>query len=76
MPLRDLVAFLLGDAPRPAKPSNDPPDPPDLSVPYTHTGYNRFLDPQGYPAVRPPWGTLNAIDLNKGTIAWKTTLGR
>ena len=39
------------------------------------TGYNRFLDPDGYPAVKPPWGTLNAIDLNKGAIAWTVPLG-
>ncbi len=43
--------------------------------PYTHTGYNRWLDPQGYPAVKPPWGTLNAIDLNTGEYVWRTTLG-
>jgi quinoprotein glucose dehydrogenase len=43
--------------------------------PYTHTGYNRFLDPDGYPAVRPPWGTLNAIDLNTGEFLWRVTLG-
>ena len=43
--------------------------------PFTHTGYNRFLDPEGYPAVRPPWGTLNAIDMNTGEYVWKTTLG-
>ena len=35
----------------------------------TRTGYNRFLDPDGYPAVKPPWGTLNAIDLDAGEIA-------
>jgi len=44
-------------------------------VPYTHTGYNRFLDQDGYPAVNPPWGTLNAIDLNSGELKWQVPLG-
>ena len=44
-------------------------------VPYTFTGYNRFLDQQGYPAVKPPWGTLSAIDLNNGIILWQVPLG-
>lgn len=50
---------------------------PDLEdeSPYTITGYNRFFDPDGYPAVKPPWGTLNAIDLGKGEIAWTVPLG-
>ncbi|HEX9189710.1 MAG TPA: PQQ-binding-like beta-propeller repeat protein [Vicinamibacteria bacterium] len=43
--------------------------------PYTHLGYNRFLDPEGYPAVKPPWGTLNAIDLDAGEVRWSVTLG-
>ena len=43
--------------------------------PYATTGYNRFLDPEGYPALRPPWGTLNAIDLNTGEYLWTKTLG-
>jgi quinoprotein glucose dehydrogenase len=46
-----------------------------VDTPYTHTGYNRFLDPDGYPAVRPPWGTLNAVDLNTGKYLWRVPLG-
>lgn len=44
-------------------------------LPYTITGYNKFLTKEGAPAISPPWGTLNAIDLNTGKIIWKTTLG-
>ena len=42
---------------------------------YTNRGYTRFNDQEGYPAVKPPWGTLNAIDLNRGEIRWQVTLG-
>src|SRR5207237_188205 len=42
---------------------------------YRFTGYRKFLDPEGYPAVAPPWGTLNAVDLNTGKYLWKIPLG-
>jgi quinoprotein glucose dehydrogenase len=42
---------------------------------YRFTGYPKFLDPDGYPAVAPPWGTLNAINLNTGEYAWKIPFG-
>jgi quinoprotein glucose dehydrogenase len=44
-------------------------------MPYKMTGYTKFLSPEGYPAISPPWGTLNAINLNTGEFVWKTTLG-
>jgi len=34
-----------------------------------------FTDGEGYPAVKPPWGTLNAIDLNTGEYLWRVPLG-
>jgi quinoprotein glucose dehydrogenase len=42
---------------------------------YQLGNYEKFLDPDGYPAVAPPWGTLNAIDLNGGKIVWKIPFG-
>ena len=70
---KELLAFLYNDKPVKSTAQDDEPMAP--GVPYTHTGYNRFLDPEGYPAVKPPWGTMNAIDLNKGAIAWQVPLG-
>lgn len=49
--------------------------PPEGRMKYHFTGYHKFLDPQGYPAVAPPWGTLNAIDLGTGKYVWKIPLG-
>ncbi len=42
---------------------------------YKHTGYHKFLDSNGLPAISPPWGTLNAIDLNNGEYIWSVPLG-
>ena len=42
---------------------------------WVFAGYRRFLDQEGRPAIKPPWATLNAIDLAAGEILWKVTLG-
>ena len=50
-------------------------DPSTAFLRYRFTGYHKFLDPDGYPAVATPWGTLNAINLNTGEYAWRIPLG-
>ncbi|HEV2447783.1 MAG TPA: PQQ-binding-like beta-propeller repeat protein [Candidatus Sulfopaludibacter sp.] len=50
-------------------------EPARVAPRYRFTGYHKFLDPNGYPAVAPPWGTLNAINLNTGEYAWKIPFG-
>jgi quinoprotein glucose dehydrogenase len=77
-----VVGFLFGEIPARAPertgewqtylPDTRRPETPPL---YTHIGYNRWFDPDGYPAVKPPWGTLNAIDLNTGEYLWRVPLG-
>ncbi|NND08673.1 MAG: DUF1080 domain-containing protein [Saprospiraceae bacterium] len=49
---------------------------PKGKVRYLHEGYDRLVDHQGFPAVAPPWGTLNAIDLKTGTFFWRKPLGQ
>ncbi|MGH9311223.1 MAG: pyrroloquinoline quinone-dependent dehydrogenase, partial [Vicinamibacterales bacterium] len=46
-----------------------------IDLKYRFTGYKKFLDVDGYPAIKPPWGTLNAINLNTGEYAWTMPLG-
>ncbi len=66
-----LIDYLLGGEGKEL--ASIGPEPPASR--YRFTGYHRFLDPDGYPAVAPPWGTLNAINLNTGEYAWKIPFG-
>jgi len=70
--LNSLVQYVLSGH---AQPDAAPAAPSPFDMKYRFTGYKKFLDPDGYPAVAPPWGTLNAINLNTGEYAWKIPLG-
>jgi glucose dehydrogenase len=62
-----LMRFLRPPAPSAA---------PDSEMRYTMTGYRRFVDPDGYPATAPPWGTLNALNLKTGKYVWQIPFGQ
>ena len=68
-----LVRFLLGEEKKEGGDGAMVDKFPN--VPYKITGYNKFLDKNGYPAINPPWGQLSAINLHTGEYAWKITLG-
>ncbi len=73
-----LASFVLDIKNSQGKKFKAPPPSAEDSlyrIPYGATGYNKFLTKEGYPAVAPPWGTLNAINLNTGQLVWKETLG-
>ncbi len=44
--------------------------------PYQIGGYRKLRDEKGNPGVKPPWGQLTAIDLNKGEFLWQKVLGK
>jgi quinoprotein glucose dehydrogenase len=69
--LNALAQYVLSGEAKESTPQA--PLPSDLK--YAFGGYHRFYDPDGYPAVEPPWGTLNAINLNTGEYVWKIPLG-
>jgi len=73
--LSAIVEYLLTGVATPALNPSAASASPAAVIPYRFTGYNKFLDPDGYPAVAPPWGTLSAIDLNTGDYAWRIPLG-
>ncbi|MES2394002.1 MAG: c-type cytochrome [Acidobacteriota bacterium] len=69
--MQSLMRFLgASDMPTSAV----PPEVAEMNR-YRFTGYHKFQDAEGYPAVAPPWGTLSAIDLNTGRYLWKVPLG-
>jgi quinoprotein glucose dehydrogenase len=73
-----LVGYLTGEMKTASDPDHDAiysSAADGTAMKYEVTGSRDFLDADGYPAIRPPWGTLNAIDLNTGRYLWKIPFG-
>lgn len=67
--IKSLVAFLFDKRDLNTATSSE------TEIRYINNGWTVLTDAQGYPGIKPPWGTLNAIDLNTGELKWKTVLG-
>lgn len=50
-------------------------DEPTSEVTYVLGGYVNLRDHEKLPGNKPPWGTLNSIDLATGEIVWKVPFG-
>jgi quinoprotein glucose dehydrogenase len=72
--IKSLGAYLAGKE-EPVEESKEAPAWPDPDAAYVFDGYNRLLDDEDYPAISPPWGTLQAIDVSTGKYAWKIPFG-
>ncbi len=68
--INDLVNYLITGKDIASQAATNP-----NYLKYRSSGLQIFLDPDGYPPITPPWGTLNAIDLNSGKIRWTIPLG-
>ena len=68
-----ILDYVVGEFP--SSDEQQPSEDEDRSPSYAFGGFRRWLDPEGYPAISPPWGTLNAVDLNTGEIKWRVVLG-
>jgi quinoprotein glucose dehydrogenase len=82
LPLVSIPALLwylqspnAADAAAPAERADESERELGVFLRYMNVGWQKFLDPEGYPAVKPPWGTLTAIDLARGELVWQVPLG-
>ncbi len=78
-----IINFLFGDKPDPIKVKEDEKQTGETAArkvlpyypPYVSKTWRIVTDQNGYSAIKPPWGTLSAIDLNTGDYLWNVPLG-
>ena len=60
-----ILAYVLGESPRAGSRPDEPASAAAArNVPsYAFGGFRRWADQAGYPAIKPPWGTLNGVEL-------------
>jgi quinoprotein glucose dehydrogenase len=68
-----IVSFLVGDEKKEVTAKINASK--QVELPFKSTGYNKFLDSKGLPAISPPWGTMSAINLNTGEYVWQIPFG-
>lgn len=76
--MQALVSHILneeGSSEALKEPGMDGGEDTTIEMPYTINLFGKFLDSNGYPGIKPPWGTLNAIDMNTGEYVWKIPYG-
>jgi quinoprotein glucose dehydrogenase len=69
--MKELVEFLMTGKVESVREVQKSPN----FLKYRTAYFDIFLDHEGYPGVKPPWGTLNAINLNTGEFAWSIPFG-
>lgn len=68
--LDDLAAYVVSD-----EDFEESLDEGGVESLFLADGYLMFRDDEKTPLIKPPWGTLNAIDLARGEILWRVPLG-